>query len=165
MKEKVGRFTTPDIQIYYKVIVIVTGWYLVQETTQQNGKFRNRSTYIQSRPIQVEKTQLYPLHKSKYLEIHIHCYSEIPWLSILLDSNVSRVPPNTYTKIFILMLSITAKKNQKQIEWLSLVKCIKIEVYLSKRNTKFIKGNTLLIYEQYDYDSQVYAKQKKPVTK
>ena len=56
MKEKVGRFTTPDIQIYYKVIVIVTGWYLVQETTQQNGKFRNRSTYIQSRPIQVEKT-------------------------------------------------------------------------------------------------------------
>lgn len=55
MKEKVGRFTTPDIQIYYKVIVIVTVWYLVQETMQQNGKFRNRSTYIQSPPIQVEK--------------------------------------------------------------------------------------------------------------
>lgn len=55
MKGKVGRFATPDIQIYYKVIVIVTVWYLVQESTQQNGKFRNRSTYIQSPPIQVEK--------------------------------------------------------------------------------------------------------------
>lgn len=68
---------------------------------------------------------------------------------------------NVYTNVIL----TEKKKTQKQIEWLSLVQCIKIEVYLSKRNTKFIKGNTLLIYEQYEYDSQVYAKQKKPITK
>lgn len=69
---------------------------------------------------------------------------------------------NVYTNV---ILTAKKKKKKKQIEWLSLVQCIKIEVYLSKRNTKFIKGNILLIYEQYEYDSWVYAKQKKPITK
>lgn len=68
---------------------------------------------------------------------------------------------NVYTNVIL----TAKKKKKKQIEWLSLVQCIKIEVYLSKRNTKFIKGNILLIYEQYEYDSWVYAKQKKPITK
>lgn len=31
MKEKFGRFTSPDIQIYYKAVVIVTVWYLAKK--------------------------------------------------------------------------------------------------------------------------------------
>ena len=53
---------------------------------------------------------------------------------------------NVYTNV---ILTAKKKKKKKQIEWLSLVQCIKIEVYLSKRNTKFIKGNIYLFKNDF----------------